>query len=80
MKEVSKIASNVQASTTLTVDALFKKMKADGLDVVGFGAGEPDFDTPGNIKEAAHKAIRDGHTSIHIRAECQSFANLLRSD
>jgi len=62
MKEISKIAENVQASTTLTVDALFKQMKADGLDVVGFGAGEPDFDTPGNIKEAAFKAIRDGHT------------------
>jgi len=62
LKEISKIAKNVQASTTLTVDALFKQMKADGLDVVGFGAGEPDFDTPGNIKEAAYKAIRDGHT------------------
>jgi len=62
LKEISKLASNVQASTTLTVDALFKQMKADGADVVGFGAGEPDFDTPDNIKEAAHKAIRNGHT------------------
>jgi len=62
MKEISKIASNVQASTTLTVDALFKQMKADGIDVIGFGAGEPDFDTPENIKEAAFKAIRNGHT------------------
>ena len=53
MKEVSKIASKVQASTTLTVDALFKQMLAEGKDVVGFGAGEPDFDTPVNIKEAA---------------------------
>jgi len=62
MKEVSKIASQVQASTTLTVDALYKQMLAEGKDVVGFGAGEPDFDTPENIKEAAHKAIRNGHT------------------
>ena len=62
MKDISKLAANVQASTTLTVDALFKQMKADGLDVVGFGAGEPDFDTPENIKEAAYKAIRNGHT------------------
>ena len=62
MKEISKLASNVQASTTLTVDALFKQMKADGADVVGFGAGEPDFDTPENIKEAAHSAIRNGYT------------------
>ena len=62
MKEISKIAADVQASTTLTVDALYKQMKAEGLDVIGFGAGEPDFDTPENIKEAAHKAIRNGHT------------------
>jgi len=62
LKEISKLASNVQASTTITVDSLFKQMKADGIDVVGFGAGEPDFDTPENIKEAAHKAIRNGHT------------------
>jgi len=62
MKEISKIASAVQASTTLQVDALFKQMKADGKDVVGFGAGEPDFDTPDNIKEAAYKAIREGQT------------------
>ena len=62
MKEISSIAAAVQASTTLAVDALYKQMKADGKDVVGFGAGEPDFDTPDNIKEAAHKAIRDGQT------------------
>lgn len=62
MKELSKIASAVQASTTLAVDALAKQMKADGLDVVGFGTGEPDFDTPDNIKEAAIKAIRAGET------------------
>jgi aspartate aminotransferase len=62
MKELSKIASQVQASTTLAVDALAKQMKADGLDVVGFGTGEPDFDTPDNIKEAAIKAIREGQT------------------
>jgi len=62
MKEISKIASEVQASTTLMVDALYKQMLADSKDVVGFGAGEPDFDTPDNIKEAAYKAIREGHT------------------
>ncbi|MCL2045897.1 MAG: pyridoxal phosphate-dependent aminotransferase [Oscillospiraceae bacterium] len=62
MKEISRIAAAVQASTTLKVDALFKQMKADGLDVVGFGAGEPDFDTPDNIKEVAYNAIRDGQT------------------
>ncbi|NLT12799.1 MAG: pyridoxal phosphate-dependent aminotransferase [Clostridiales bacterium] len=62
MKELSRIAAEVQASTTLAVDSLAKQMKADGLDVIGFGTGEPDFDTPENIKEAAYKAIRDGQT------------------
>jgi aspartate aminotransferase len=62
MKELSKIASQVQASTTLAVDALAKQMKADGLNVVVFGTGEPDFDTPANIKEAAIKAILEGQT------------------
>lgn len=41
MKPVSKIAEAVRASTTLAVDSLAKQMKADGLDVVGFGTGEP---------------------------------------
>lgn len=62
MKELSKIATRVQASTTLAVDSLAKQMKAEGLDVVGFGTGEPDFDTPDNIKEAAIHAIREGQT------------------
>ena len=62
MKELSRIASAVHASTTLAIDAKAKQMKADGLDVVGFGTGEPDFDTPENIKEAAYQAIREGKT------------------
>ena len=62
MKELSRIASAVHASTTLAIDAKAKQMKADGLDVVGFGTGEPDFDTPDNIKEAAYAAIREGKT------------------
>lgn len=62
MKELSRIASAVHASTTLAIDAKAKQMKADGLDVVGFGTGEPDFDTPENIKKAAIAAINDGKT------------------
>ena len=53
---------NIEASPTLAIDSKFKQMKADGMDVVGFGAGEPDFDTPMHIKEAAIKAIMDGKT------------------
>ena len=62
MKELSRIASAVHASTTLAIDAKAKQMKADGLDVVGFGTGEPDFDTPENIKLAAIAAINEGKT------------------
>lgn len=57
MKELSRVAEAVQASTTLAIDSLYKKMKADGIDVIGFGAGEPDFNTPEHIKEAGVKAI-----------------------
>lgn len=62
MKELSQIAQAVRASTTLAIDTLFKQMKADGIDVIGFGAGEPDFNTPDNIKEAGIAAIRDNFT------------------
>lgn len=57
MKELSQIASAVQVSSTMTIDALAKQMKADGIDVIGFGAGEPDFNTPEHIKAAAEQAI-----------------------
>ena len=46
MKELSKIRSAVAPSATLAVNSKFKQMKAEGIPVVGFGAGEPDFDTP----------------------------------
>ena len=62
MKELSRIAEEVQASTTLAIDAMFKQMRADGVDVIGFGAGEPDFATPENIKEAGIAAIRADFT------------------
>ena len=62
MKELSRIATEVRASTTLAVDALAKQMKADGKDVIGFGTGEPDFDTPDNIKKVGIAAIESGKT------------------
>ena len=68
MKELSRVATEVKASTTLAVDAIAKQMRADGYDVIGFGAGEPDFDTPDNIKEAAIKAIADGKTKYTAAA------------
>lgn len=62
MKELSRIAQAVQASTTMAIDAMFKQMKADGIDVIGFGAGEPDFDTPDEIKAAGIAAIEQNFT------------------
>ena len=62
MKELSKIAMRVNPSTTLAIDSLAKQMKADGLDVISFGTGEPDFMTPENISEAGIAAIREGKT------------------
>lgn len=59
---ISKHAASLSPSLTLAIDAKAKQMKAEGLDVVGFGAGEPDFDTPQHIKDAAAKALSDGFT------------------
>ena len=60
--ELSKKALGVSPSMTLKISAMAKKMKAEGRDVVGFGAGEPDFDTPDNIKKAACEALDKGMT------------------
>ncbi|RHR08985.1 pyridoxal phosphate-dependent aminotransferase [Pseudoflavonifractor sp. AF19-9AC] len=62
MKELSKIALAVEPSTTLAIDSMFKQMKAEGLDVIGFGAGEPDFPTPEHIKQAGIQAIENNET------------------
>ncbi len=52
----------ISPSPTLSIDAKYKQMKADGMDVMGFGCGEPDFDTPQHIKDAAIAAINNGMT------------------
>ncbi|MBT7650091.1 MAG: pyridoxal phosphate-dependent aminotransferase [Opitutae bacterium] len=59
---LSSWAKNVSPSPTLAVDAKAKALKAAGEDVCGFGAGEPDFDTPSFIKEACARALSDGKT------------------
>jgi aspartate aminotransferase len=60
--KLSKRTSSISPSPTLGITAKAKKMQAEGIDVVGFGAGEPDFDTPLNVKEAAKRAIDAGFT------------------
>src|SRR6476661_2456085 len=60
--KISRRAASLSPSLTLAIDAKAKQMKAEGQDVVGFGAGEPDFDTPQHIKEAAILALHEGFT------------------
>lgn len=60
--KISSKAAALSPSLTLAIDAKAKALKAQGEDVVGFGAGEPDFDTPQHIKEAAAKALAEGFT------------------
>ncbi|MGB0408649.1 MAG: pyridoxal phosphate-dependent aminotransferase [Opitutales bacterium] len=60
--KLSTWASNIAPSPTLAVDSKAKELKAAGEDVCGFGAGEPDFDTPEFIKEACARALAEGKT------------------
>jgi aspartate aminotransferase len=62
MDFVAQRAAALTPSLTLAIDAKAKKLKADGVDVCAFGAGEPDFDTPQYIKDAAAKALQEGFT------------------
>ncbi|MBR5219088.1 MAG: pyridoxal phosphate-dependent aminotransferase [Clostridia bacterium] len=81
--ELSKKYAGISASPTLAIDSKFKAMKKEGIDVVGFGAGEPDFDTPDHIKEAGIEAIRNGVTrytpasgTLELKkAVCAKFLN-----
>lgn len=59
---LSKRVQTIQPSPTLAIDAKAKKLKAQGIDVISFGTGEPDFDTPQNIKDFAIDAINKGFT------------------
>jgi len=60
--ELSKKAKSVKPSSTLAITAKAKELKASGVDIVGFGAGEPDFNTPKNVCDAGIEAINTGFT------------------
>jgi aspartate aminotransferase len=81
---ISDRAAALTPSLTLAIDAKAKQMKADGIDVVGFGAGEPDFPTPQHITDAAIQALRDGFTkytpSSGIPELRQAAANKFKRD
>ncbi|HBQ23248.1 MAG TPA: aspartate transaminase, partial [Alphaproteobacteria bacterium] len=62
MSVLANALSRVKPSATIAVTQKARELKAAGVDVIGLGAGEPDFDTPDNIKDAAIHAIRNGDT------------------
>ena len=62
MALIAQSLGRIKPSPTIAVTNLARELKAAGRDIIGLGAGEPDFDTPDHIKEAAIKAIRDGET------------------
>ncbi len=66
--KVSKRAQDVPPSATIAVTARAQQLKAEGIDVVGFGAGAPDFDTPDYIKAAAIKSLKAGQTKYTAAA------------
>ena len=62
MSIISDILKRIKPSPTIAVTQKARELKAAGKDVIGLGAGEPDFDTPDNVKDAAIKAIKEGDT------------------
>ena len=81
---LSKKGLEIKPSPTLEIDTLAKKMKKQGIDVISFGAGEPDFDTPEYIKKAAIEAIQSGFTkytpasgTVELK---QAICNKLKKD
>ena len=82
---ISQKCKNIQPSVTLAIDSRAKQLRNMGLDVIGFGAGEPDFDTPKYVKDAAKDALDAGMTkytpvagTIELRTEIQE--KLLRDN
>src|SRR5438270_2789799 len=82
--DISSRAAQLSPSLTLSIDAKAKAMKSEGLDVCGFGAGEPDFDTPDHIKAAAIQALEQGFTKCTPSAGLpelrQAIADKLQAD
>ncbi|BAQ62025.1 aspartate aminotransferase [Geminocystis sp. NIES-3708] len=84
MNKLATRVSQVNPSITLAITAKAKAMKAEGLDVCSFSAGEPDFDTPDHIKSAAKQALDDGKTKYGAAAGemplRQAIAHKLKKD
>ncbi len=65
---ISKRAQALKPSPTMSVTALASKMAAEGISIINFGVGEPDFNTPENIKQAAHQALDANFTHYTVSA------------
>ena len=82
--ELSRKAKGIKPSSTLAISAKATELKAQGLDIVGFGVGEPDFETPRHIKDAGIKAIEEGFTrytpTSGIKELRVAVANKLKKD
>ncbi|MDD3055655.1 MAG: pyridoxal phosphate-dependent aminotransferase [Aliarcobacter sp.] len=82
--KIANRMENLSPSVTLAITALARELKAQGKDILSFSAGEPDFDTPQIIKDAAIKAINDGQTKYTavegIIATKQAIINKLKKD
>lgn len=82
--KIANRMENLSPSVTMAITALGRELKAQGKDILSFSAGEPDFDTPEIIKQAAIKAINDGHTKYTavegIIATKQAIINKLKKD
>jgi aspartate aminotransferase len=76
--------SNLTPSSTLAITTKAKALKQEGHDVIGLGAGEPDFNTPDHIIEAAYRAMQEGHTKYTAGAGIselrQAICDKLRGD
>ncbi len=75
---LSKRAELISPSATLAIAARAKAMKAEGIDVIGFSAGEPDFDTPPHIKKAAKKALDEGFTKYTPASGIEELKKAIR--
>ncbi|ONI47739.1 aspartate aminotransferase [Candidatus Epulonipiscium fishelsonii] len=74
---ISKLSQNIQPSSTLEITAKANQLKAEGIDVIGFGAGEPDFITPIEIREAAKNAIDNGFTKYTPASGLMSLRQII---
>lgn len=74
---LSERAKKIKPSPTLAIDSKAKALRAAGIEIINFAVGEPDFDTPQNIKEAAIKALRDGFTKYTPVGGIDSLKNAI---